>query len=684
MFGLGELKAMKIKKYHEIQKKFIIEHMIGKIRYLTIEQSLYKKKFNFCGIKYCRRTNPKEKYKLQYEILKNSEYFNTSWYLEQNSDVISQGIDPITHYLKYGWKEQRSPSPIFDFVKYQNANPDIQNAGISPLVHYLLYGQKENRILYHQVQTQQVGLINKFSLQNGIVILTTKHCLYIARLLQNALTKIHCPTEIIFKKPQDGYKNIPHIVICPNMFKELPLQYISYQLEQLKSSKWYTEDYKYKLQKSIAIFDYAVDNISFLHHDQFDFRQIYYMPISYNGLNYRSKETKKYDVLFYGDMSSLRRKKILNYLKNKKIKVKIIQEIYDSQLYAELQKAKIIINIHYYDNPLLETTRLCEILSQTDAVIISENTKNTSEYPYLEKIIDFVNIGDYAALASKIQDYLQNKTHFLNKLKDIKAYKKQQINNIFEYYFYRFLLASDNLNFDEFYALAGKYIKFTGNFWCLGLPEAQERHQSFNKDNVYDIEYFPGLRHEIGWIGCGLSYKFMMRKAKELQLPLIKICEDDVEFGKKFNSDINDIETYLRRNKDKWDVFSGLIADVSKKTQFIDIQYYKKFEFLYIDRLVSMVFNIYNSSFFECLENWDSQNVDITNTIDRFMENNCDLRVITTNPFLINQKNYLHSTLWGAQNNVYDQMIENSENILTEKARLFYLKGIYKELSKTK
>lgn len=40
-----------------------------------------------------------------------SLYFNTTWYLKQNPDVKKTGINPLAHYLSYGWLESRSPRP---------------------------------------------------------------------------------------------------------------------------------------------------------------------------------------------------------------------------------------------------------------------------------------------------------------------------------------------------------------------------------------------------------------------------------------------------------------------------------------------------------------------------------------------------------------------------------------------
>ena len=81
--------------------------------------------------------------KRQIEIVKNSPLFDAKWYLAQNPDVKAKKIGAAKHYVKYGWKEGRNPSPDFDGNAYLNTYPDIRN--ICPLVHYEICGKKENR-----------------------------------------------------------------------------------------------------------------------------------------------------------------------------------------------------------------------------------------------------------------------------------------------------------------------------------------------------------------------------------------------------------------------------------------------------------------------------------------------------------------------------------------------------------
>jgi GT2 family glycosyltransferase/SAM-dependent methyltransferase len=71
--------------------------------------------------------------------------FNNNWYLAQYSDVAQAGLNPLVHYLKFGAAEGRDPNPLFDSDWYLVQYPDVAEAGVNPLVHYLKFGAAEGR-----------------------------------------------------------------------------------------------------------------------------------------------------------------------------------------------------------------------------------------------------------------------------------------------------------------------------------------------------------------------------------------------------------------------------------------------------------------------------------------------------------------------------------------------------------
>jgi len=78
-------------------------------------------------------------------LLERSSLFDRAWYLEKNPDVAATRGDPLLHYLEFGWREKRDPSPGFSTKAYLRANPDVAAEGVNPLLHYVEHGRSEGR-----------------------------------------------------------------------------------------------------------------------------------------------------------------------------------------------------------------------------------------------------------------------------------------------------------------------------------------------------------------------------------------------------------------------------------------------------------------------------------------------------------------------------------------------------------
>jgi hypothetical protein len=67
------------------------------------------------------------------------------WYRATYPDVSAANVDPVDHYVMYGWRERRDPSAWFHTAWYMAQNADVAASGICPLVHYARYGAAEDR-----------------------------------------------------------------------------------------------------------------------------------------------------------------------------------------------------------------------------------------------------------------------------------------------------------------------------------------------------------------------------------------------------------------------------------------------------------------------------------------------------------------------------------------------------------
>ncbi len=78
--------------------------------------------------------------------------FESSWYMSQYPEVSISGTDPLTDYILKGVRFKRNPNPLFNNDWYLRKYPDVKLSELNPLTHYLHYGSKEGRNVYAEEQ----------------------------------------------------------------------------------------------------------------------------------------------------------------------------------------------------------------------------------------------------------------------------------------------------------------------------------------------------------------------------------------------------------------------------------------------------------------------------------------------------------------------------------------------------
>lgn len=79
-------------------------------------------------------------------LLVASGQFDTRFYLDTYPDVAGAGIDPVTHFLVHGAREERNPNPHFSTRDYNAARPEVKACGMNPLLHAIRTGFFEDRL----------------------------------------------------------------------------------------------------------------------------------------------------------------------------------------------------------------------------------------------------------------------------------------------------------------------------------------------------------------------------------------------------------------------------------------------------------------------------------------------------------------------------------------------------------
>ncbi|TXG96209.1 MAG: hypothetical protein E6R09_14350 [Rhodocyclaceae bacterium] len=232
-------------------------------------------------------------------------------------------------------------------------------------------------------------------------ILSPAHTIYIARQLALAFGASGKSVQISVVEPDSGWGDGAWFVICPQAYESLPPVYVAYQLEQSGSSKHFTERYLSRLRQAVAVWDYSSQNVGFLIENGVCAEKIKHVPISYTlDPNPVVRRDYDFDVAFYGDVNNERRRLILARL-GEKFNLKIVSGVYGGELYAQLERARCVVNIHYYDDALLETTRIYECLSM-NLCVVSERGRDQVEHGELDGVVDFVDVGDVQGIIDAV------------------------------------------------------------------------------------------------------------------------------------------------------------------------------------------------------------------------------------------------------------------------------------------
>ena len=145
-----------------------------------------------------------------YKAIKDLDLFDESYYVNKYPNIKSSGMDPLLHYMFFGYKEGKLPSANFDGKYYLKKYRNVASSGMNPLIHYSLYGINEGK--------KTIDTINRVKLKDFDDIVYESYP-------NNQINDI--------LKALNPYKKISVIVPIYNAFEDLELC-ISSVLEKTK------------------------------------------------------------------------------------------------------------------------------------------------------------------------------------------------------------------------------------------------------------------------------------------------------------------------------------------------------------------------------------------------------------------------------------------------------------------
>lgn len=594
-------------------------------------------------------------------------------------------------YASRSWKSTAVLRAATDFARGLGGRRLVslarraRNAG-----RYILRGEwgalKSRVVELQRASAREKRLKLKGALGSDVGILATAHTLFIAHALAHALQKAGINVTVMESVPPEGFVLDWYIVVCPQMFKQLPSgeKRIAFQLEQSVSSRWFTAEYLSQLEQSFAVFDYAETNLRFMEDKGIAYPHTYLVPIGgvrnyAEFLEAAGHETPavavtQSDVLFYGDVNAPRRQEMLRALQEN-FDVRIEGNLFGAALQAAVRSARVVVNIHYYEGALLETTRIYECLS-LGTVVVSEESSDMHEHAVLHEssAVTFTPIGDAQAMVEAVRVCLSAQKSGALDSREAIAPVLQQSQARFEFSLYRALHALRLLTTTQWRQLNAAQT-LAGDKFVLGMPETSKRREAYvqrTQPRLPEAQLFDGVRFSPGWIGCALSYQYLAQKALASGVPRLEVMEDDVCLYPDYEQRRAVVDQWLAENEAQWDVFSGLVARVHAKTRVLAVHEFQGLKFVTVDRMMSMVQNIYKPAALTVMAQWDESNTDPEiNTIDSYLNANTALRVVVVLPFLVGHEEEMHSSLWGIQNTQYTSLIEQAQSDLQNLADMF-------------
>ena len=278
-----------------------------------------------------------------------------------------------------------------------------------------------------------------------IVVLYPGFLISLASVIQSQLQKLGIDVELITETPTDGFSQDLHIVLCAQEFLLLPPNYIVFQLEQLSVAKRFNTDHYHSLLfNSLAIFEYSSENINYLVNLGIPKNKIFHTPIFSHCCD-DSQKPYQYDILFYGSLNT-RRKDILKEL-GQSLNIKIANKIFGTDMHDMIKRSKVILNIHYYDDAILESTRIAECLC-LGKTVVSEKSVDQTDYDYLDDVVTFVDCGNI----EKLKDSLTKKV-LIENFSQAEKHLRECINSKFDRFGYsiaRGLLSLGIISFEDF------------------------------------------------------------------------------------------------------------------------------------------------------------------------------------------------------------------------------------------
>ncbi len=173
----------------------------------------------------------------------------------------------------------------------------------------------------------------------------------------------------------------------------LPDSTVIYNLEQIGAAHSWCSPAYLSLLRRCHVWDYSIRNIAALRH--IGVQRVTHVPVGYVKQLSRIPGTsvQDIDVLFYGSINE-RRSNAISALQARGLNAQAVFGVYGAARDALIARAKVVLNLHYYETSIFELVRVSYLLANHKAVV-AECHAETEIDPDIE---DAVRLATYEEL----------------------------------------------------------------------------------------------------------------------------------------------------------------------------------------------------------------------------------------------------------------------------------------------
>jgi hypothetical protein len=220
----------------------------------------------------------------------------------------------------------------------------------------------------------------------------------IINALHEALTELDIKHEVVKSYSLVDNNNI-YLICTTHENSLLPKRYISYNFEQLITTKVWQPIFFQNLANAEIVFDYSLENIKEL--EKYNIKA-HFLPLGYSKNMEKNDDNndnvvKTVDFSFLGSINNSRYDKLKTLITiygKKKDKLVISNNYWGDDLKQLYKKTKIGLNIHYYSGKtILEVHRILPLIANK-ILVISDKSDDTWYDEKYSNLINFIENKD--------------------------------------------------------------------------------------------------------------------------------------------------------------------------------------------------------------------------------------------------------------------------------------------------